>query len=259
MSRRRSCRTTTCDGLRGSADGRAAGLYGSDNPTIRQKVDMALKQGGGASRPRSSPSTISVSISPRSIRSISLASAPRPDAPTLVAGLDERSRRIMDDAERRGDAGRRDVSAPPARGACAPRISIRRMPPTRVSRRSRATSPADLAHDDASASRTSTSTSMPRTRRRRGNGSAASISTSARPPCRTRRSPRRRRIAAEDLALPDLEPVTMSEVGTKLDLARAYMDMGDPEGARNILRRCCRKARSTQKQEAQRLLDSLPG
>ncbi len=33
----------------------------------------------------------------------------------------------------------------------------------------------------------------------------------------------------------EFEPVTMSEVGTKLDLARAYMDMGDPEGARNIL------------------------
>ncbi len=30
----------------------------------------------------------------------------------------------------------------------------------------------------------------------------------------------------------DLEPVSMSEVGTKLDLARAYMDMGDPDGAR---------------------------
>ena len=43
------------------------------------------------------------------------------------------------------------------------------------------------------------------------------------------------KLSAEDLALPDLEPVTMSEVGTKLDLARAYMDMGDPEGARNIL------------------------
>ena len=27
----------------------------------------------------------------------------------------------------------------------------------------------------------------------------------------------------------------MSEVGTKLDLARAYIDMGDPEGARSIL------------------------
>jgi len=33
------------------------------------------------------------------------------------------------------------------------------------------------------------------------------------------------RLSSEDLALPDLEPVTMSEVGTKLDLARAYMDM----------------------------------
>ncbi len=31
------------------------------------------------------------------------------------------------------------------------------------------------------------------------------------------------------------EAATMSEVGTKLDLARAYVDMGDPEGARAIL------------------------
>ena len=36
--------------------------------------------------------------------------------------------------------------------------------------------------------------------------------------------------------LPEMDPPTMSEVGTKLDLARAYMDMGDPEGARSILR-----------------------
>jgi len=41
--------------------------------------------------------------------------------------------------------------------------------------------------------------------------------------------------ATEELAVPDLEPVTLSEVGTKLDLARAYVDMGDPDGARNIL------------------------
>ena len=67
------------------------------------------------------------------------------------------------------------------------------------------------------------------------------------------------RIAAEDLALPDLEPVTMSEVGTKLDLARAYMDMGDPEGARNILEEVLQEGSQTQKQEAQRLIDSLPG
>ena len=50
----------------------------------------------------------------------------------------------------------------------------------------------------------------------------------------------------------------MSEVGTKLDLARAYVDMGDPDGARNILDEVLRRLGS-QKQEAQRLIESLPG
>jgi FimV-like protein len=35
--------------------------------------------------------------------------------------------------------------------------------------------------------------------------------------------------------LVDIEPITMTDVGTKLDLARAYLDAGDPEGARSIL------------------------
>ena len=59
--------------------------------------------------------------------------------------------------------------------------------------------------------------------------------------------------------LSDLEPVTMSEVGTKLDLARAYMDMGDPDGARNILQEVLVEGSASQKQEARRLIDSLPG
>jgi len=67
------------------------------------------------------------------------------------------------------------------------------------------------------------------------------------------------RLSTEDLALPDLEPVTMSEVGTKLDLARAYMDMGDPDGARNILEEVISEGSAAQKQEAQRLMESLPG
>ena len=67
------------------------------------------------------------------------------------------------------------------------------------------------------------------------------------------------RLSSEDLALPDLEPVTMSEVGTKLDLARAYMDMGDPDGARNILEEVITEGSAAQKQEAQRLMESLPG
>jgi pilus assembly protein FimV len=64
---------------------------------------------------------------------------------------------------------------------------------------------------------------------------------------------------ADDHALPEMEPVTMSEVGTKLDLARAYMDMGDPEGARSILEEVVHEGSASQKQEAQRLIETLPG
>jgi pilus assembly protein FimV len=67
------------------------------------------------------------------------------------------------------------------------------------------------------------------------------------------------KIRTDELALPELEPVTMSEVGTKLDLARAYMDMGDPEGARSILEEVVSEGSASQKQEAQRLIENLPG
>jgi pilus assembly protein FimV len=60
-------------------------------------------------------------------------------------------------------------------------------------------------------------------------------------------------------ATEELEPVTMSEVGTKLDLARAYMDMGDPDGARSILTEVLQEGSTSQKTEAQRLIDSIPG
>ncbi|MBX3703452.1 MAG: hypothetical protein KF822_06725 [Steroidobacteraceae bacterium] len=70
----------------------------------------------------------------------------------------------------------------------------------------------------------------------------------------------RDRMATEQLPqMSELEPVTMSEVGTKLDLARAYMDMGDPDGARNILQEVLAEGSASQKQEARRLIDSLPG
>ena len=67
------------------------------------------------------------------------------------------------------------------------------------------------------------------------------------------------KIRTQELALPEMEPVTMSEVGTKLDLARAYMDMGDPEGARSILEEVVTEGSASQKQEAQRLIEALPG
>ncbi len=47
------------------------------------------------------------------------------------------------------------------------------------------------------------------------------------------------------------------EIATKLDLARAYMDMGDHEGTRNILEEVLQDGSDSQKQEAQSLLDSI--
>ena len=51
---------------------------------------------------------------------------------------------------------------------------------------------------------------------------------------------------------------TMTEVGTKLDLARAYVDMGDPAGAKSILEEVLDEGDDAQRQQAQQLLDSLP-
>ena len=65
------------------------------------------------------------------------------------------------------------------------------------------------------------------------------------------------KVVTTEMELSELEPVTMSEVGTKLDLARAYMDMGDPDGARSILEEVVQEGNSNQKQEATRLLDSI--
>lgn len=47
------------------------------------------------------------------------------------------------------------------------------------------------------------------------------------------------------------------EVGTKLDLARAYIDMGDPDGARSILDEVLVEGNTGQKQEAQQLMTQI--
>ncbi len=47
------------------------------------------------------------------------------------------------------------------------------------------------------------------------------------------------------------------EVSTKLDLARAYVEMGDPEGARSILSEVLDEGNEDQRKEAQSLLDQL--
>ncbi|MHA1568127.1 MAG: FimV/HubP family polar landmark protein, partial [Alphaproteobacteria bacterium] len=55
----------------------------------------------------------------------------------------------------------------------------------------------------------------------------------------------------------DLDIGSSDEVGTKLDLAKAYIDMGDPDGARSILDEVLDEGTDSQKQEAQELLQQI--
>jgi len=64
-------------------------------------------------------------------------------------------------------------------------------------------------------------------------------------------------VSGEDEAWSNSEDATMTEVGTKLDLARAYIDMGDPDGARSILNEVLDEGEDTQQQEARQLLAEL--
>ena len=57
----------------------------------------------------------------------------------------------------------------------------------------------------------------------------------------------------------DLEEArAMTAVGTKLDLARAYVDMGEPVGAKSILEEVLEEGDEAQKQQARQLIDLLP-
>jgi pilus assembly protein FimV len=53
---------------------------------------------------------------------------------------------------------------------------------------------------------------------------------------------------------PELDPELREEVNTKLDLARAYLEMGDREGAREILQEVLGEGDTQQKAEAAQLM-----
>ena len=71
------------------------------------------------------------------------------------------------------------------------------------------------------------------------------------------------RFTAEDAALEPVDDLDFDffsgtdEVATKLDLARAYIDMGDHDGARDILDEVVKDGDDTQRQEAQDMLSRL--
>jgi len=62
----------------------------------------------------------------------------------------------------------------------------------------------------------------------------------------------------DDLSFMDLDDgdhdLKETQVSTKLDLARAYLDMGDIEGARNTLEEVMMEGNDDQKKEAEELL-----
>ena len=58
-----------------------------------------------------------------------------------------------------------------------------------------------------------------------------------------------------ELDLTDFDLIDEAE--TKLDLASAYIEMGDPEGAKTILQEIISEGNDTQKSRAEKLLNDL--
>jgi pilus assembly protein FimV len=167
-----------------------------------------------------------------------------PNAPTLVAGLDETSRRMISEAQD-GQLPTEllplgDVTDDAARTSRVPSLDY------------------ELGYDVDSSAATGKHGALGDTDFRLDLDVGAAKKPGDTQRVQTQRLETTGAPEVEPISA-DLEPVTMSEVGTKLDLARAYMDMGDPDGARNILNEVLQEGSVGQKQEAQRLIDSIPG
>ncbi|HTV76674.1 MAG TPA: FimV/HubP family polar landmark protein [Steroidobacteraceae bacterium] len=224
--------------------------------TVREKVDKALQQTPHAEQ------TAELAIDDLGLDLNSLDTVDQPalgsgaDAPTMVAGLDEHSRRLLETAEHRSPEFEADPGATGAwqfDGAATdtPGDAAAAPPEHDVG----ATTSLQALSNDLDFN-LGLPEAPPPADTARHNGLDLDVGTATIPDTAFTQT---QKLGTEDLALPDLEPVTMSEVGTKLDLARAYMDMGDPEGARNILEEVVSEGSVAQKQEAQRLIESLPG
>lgn len=64
-------------------------------------------------------------------------------------------------------------------------------------------------------------------------------------------------VGADNLGIGVEDLTDMDELETKLDLARAYMDMGDPEAARDIAAEVLEKGSDEQKKQAKLLLEDI--
>src|SRR5207237_170407 len=159
--------------------------FTQDQPTIRQKVETALKSADQTAELALDDLGLDVG-QVDTVEQPGPAAAAGAEGPTLVAGLDDRSRKVMDDAQRRAKKDEHGQT-----GAW------------------------QFDQDELEAALTQTSLALQ-------DASATS------------------RLAA--LGAPPVD-----------------VDIGDPDGARNILEEVLAEGSAAQKQEAQRLMESLPG
>ena len=246
-------------------------LVGAHQPTIRQKVESAMRKGVSDATAELAIDDLGLELG--GVDTVdqpgpTTAAASNPDTPTLVAGMDDRSRKVMEDAHRR--AATEENPAIASTGAwqfdqneleaALTQTSVALDPASTGRLAALRAHGVDVDLSDATGTHAATATDIDldvgAATGTHGNGGLdLDVGTATVPDAAFAAT---QRLASEELALPDLEPVTMSEVGTKLDLARAYMDMGDPDGARNILEEVLNEGSAAQKQEAQRLMESLP-
>jgi pilus assembly protein FimV len=246
-------------------------LPGTHQPTIRQKVETAMRKGISDATAELAIDDLGLDVG--GIDTVdqpgpTSAAASTPDAPTLVAGMDDRSRKVMEDAHRRAATEENAVIASTGAWqfdqneleAALTQTSAALDPASTGRLAALRAHGVDVDLSDATGTHVATATDIDldvgaATGTHSTAGLDLDVGTATVPDAAFAAT---QRLASEELALPDLEPVTMSEVGTKLDLARAYMDMGDPDGARNILEEVLTEGSAAQKQEAQRLMESLP-
>ncbi len=244
-------------------------LASASAPTIRQKVETALRKGGTDQTAELAIDDLGLDISGvDTAEQPGLPAAGASEGPTLVAGLDERSRKVMEDAHQRAKDETTSSGAwqfdQNELEAALTQTSVALQDISATGRLAALKGRGlDVDVGDGTGTHAATVTDVDLdvgaatgTHATNGAGLDLDVGTATVPDAAFAAT---QKLSSEDLALPDLEPVTMSEVGTKLDLARAYMDMGDPEGARNILEEVLSEGSAAQKQEAQRLMESLPG
>ena len=238
------------------------------SPTIRQKVETALKQSGAEQTQELAIDDLGLDLGHADTVDQPGLAAP-PEGPTLVAGLDDHTRALMDDAHQHATGQHEKTSTtgawqfdPKELDSAATQTTHRLQDSSQTSRlKALGADDVDVDVGDATGNHPAPGAldldvgGTTGTHASNGHGLDLDVGTATIPDTAFAAT---QRLPSEDLALPDLEPVTMSEVGTKLDLARAYMDMGDPDGARNILEEVLTEGSAAQKQEAQRLMESLP-